>query len=96
MTDHTTELLLQTRSRYYEHGDKASKLLAHQLRQASSSHQIQTDSGVTTEPLEINKEFKELYMSLYSSDHGPTSPNFDNFFDELVILPIEQSVAKEL
>lgn len=40
MTHHTTELLLRTRSQFYEHGDKASKLLGHQLRQRSTSRQI--------------------------------------------------------
>lgn len=38
---------------YYESGDKVTKLLAHQLRQASSSQQIpqmHTPSGITTDP----------------------------------------------
>lgn len=39
-TAHTEELLLKTRCAYCEHGDKADKLLAHQLKQASASHQI--------------------------------------------------------
>lgn len=78
MTQRTTELLPRTRSTYFEHGDKASRLLAHQLRKAASSNQIpqiQTDSGITTNPLKINSVFKELYMSLLSS--------FDDFFNSL-------------
>lgn len=63
----STEPLLETRSKFFEHSDKASKLLVHQICQASSSHQIpqiQTSLGVTTNPLEINMVCKEFYMSL--------------------------------
>ena len=52
---------------YYEYGDKATKLLAHQLRQASSSQQIpqiHTPSDVTTDPTEkINDQFKQFPSS---------------------------------
>lgn len=92
-------VMLQTRVRFYEHGDKASKLLAHQLRQLSTSHlipQILTNSGSNaTEPLEINNAFKEFYKSLYLSDQT-SIPNFDTFFDNLYIPSIGQSIAKAL
>ena len=79
MTHHTTNLLLRSRSKFYEHGDKASNLLAHQLRQMSTSRQIlqiQTNSGRTTDSVEINKTFKEFYKSLYSSDQMSTDLDF--------------------
>ena len=97
-TQRTTELLLQTRSQFYEHGDKASKLLAHRLRQESSSHlipQIHTNSHNTTEPMEINNAFKEFYMSLYSSEQDST-PDFDNFFENLDIPSLDQSAVEKL
>lgn len=50
--------------RFYEQGDKTSKLLAHRLRQISASQlipQIDTGSGVTSDPLEMNKTFQEFY-----------------------------------
>lgn len=39
-TQKEEELLLIFRYKYYEQGDKAGRLLAHQLKQESSSHQI--------------------------------------------------------
>ena len=97
-TNRTTELLIQTKSRFFEQGDKASKLLAHQLRQISTSRQIsqiRSDSGITTKPSEINTIFKDFYATLYSSDQVPDSA-FDSFFDTLDIPTIEQSVVDGL
>lgn len=70
MSHRTTELMLQSQSTFFEHSDKASKILAHQIRQPSSHtiFEIQTNSGTTSDPLEINKTFGEFYCSLYSSD----------------------------
>lgn len=53
LTDQVTELLVKSRSTYYEQGDKVSKLLAHKLHQLSSSHQIpkiRTSSGISLDP----------------------------------------------
>ncbi len=36
MTQYTSELLLHSRSKFYEQGDKTSKLLAHRLSQISA------------------------------------------------------------
>ena len=60
MTQHTTELLINSRSKFYEQGDKTNKLLAHQLRQISTSRlipRIETGTGVTSDPSEINETF---------------------------------------
>lgn len=97
-TNHTTELLMQTRSSFFEQGDKAGKLLAHQLRQRSTSNlipQIRSDSGITTIPCEINNTFKKFYSTLYSSDQVSDSA-FDAFFNNLDIPSIEQPVVEEL
>lgn len=58
---HVEDLLLKSRSTYYEHGDKASWLLAHYLWQTVSSHQIpqiRTYSGATNNPKLINEHFR--------------------------------------
>ena len=39
-SNEAAESLLKSRHKYYEFGDKPSKLLAHQVRQASSSQHI--------------------------------------------------------
>ena len=66
-SQHTADLLLHSRSKFYEQGDKTTKLLAHRLRQISASQlipQIETGSGVISDPLEINT-FMAFYKSLY-------------------------------
>uniref|UniRef100_A0A3B5RAA6 Reverse transcriptase domain-containing protein n=1 Tax=Xiphophorus maculatus TaxID=8083 RepID=A0A3B5RAA6_XIPMA len=99
MTQHTTELLLQSGAQFYEHGDKAGKLLAHQIRRVSASRhisQIQTTQGITTDPMEINLAFKDFYRSLYSSECTPSVTDFDNFFNNLEVPTINQGVADDL
>ncbi|KAF3833342.1 hypothetical protein F7725_027007 [Dissostichus mawsoni] len=71
--DKAAELLLKTRSNYYKQGDKAGRLLAHQLRQNVASHQIpriQTSSDITIDPQRMNDEFRDYYASLYTSETG--------------------------
>lgn len=58
--------------------------------------QFRTNSGITTDPREINNTFKEFYSFLYSSDQDSTSPNFDNFFDYLSVPSADVSVVEEL
>jgi len=43
------DFLLKLRSTYYEHRDKASRLLVHSLRQAASSHFIHPSSAASPE-----------------------------------------------
>lgn len=69
VSNETAESLLKTRHNYYEFGDKPSKLLAHQIRQSSSSlhiTQINTDTGITINPQSINNQFRDFHASLYS------------------------------
>lgn len=57
ISQHITEPL----QHFYERGDKTRQLLAHCLHQISASQlipQIQTGSGVTSDPLQINKTFQ--------------------------------------
>lgn len=97
MTQHTTKLLLRSRARLYENGDKSNKLLAHQLHRTSASRQIpeiKTTAGVTTNAAEINA-FREYYESLYLSDQT-IPPDFNLLFDSLHIPSIDQSVREDL
>ncbi len=68
MSQYTTELLLYSRSKFYEQGIKTSKLLAHRPHQISASQltpQIETGSGITSDPMEINETFMEFHGSCY-------------------------------
>ena len=53
--------LLKSRGYAYEHGEKAGRLLAHQLKAESVSQQIpqirKPNGDLTTEPGEINETF---------------------------------------
>lgn len=62
----TAQSLLRACHNYYEFEDKPSKLLAHQIQQASTSRhitQINTDIGPTINPQSINNQFKHFYAS---------------------------------
>lgn len=79
-TDHAVDQLLKSRSNYYVQGDKAGRLLAHQLRQATSTHlipQIWTASDITIDPKRMNDGFKGYYTNLYTSNSAPTTQEFD-------------------
>lgn len=71
-------LLLRSKQHFYESGDKAGKLLAHQARTEATSKLIQevktTTGEVSSDPDVINSIFAEFYNSLYCSD-DPHSPN---------------------
>lgn len=66
MSQHITELLLHSISKFYEQRDKTSKLLAHRLRLHLSISLKLRLARVTSDPLEINKTFMEFYILLYS------------------------------
>ncbi|KAA0701525.1 LINE-1 reverse transcriptase -like protein [Triplophysa tibetana] len=98
-TKEVEELLFKAKYCYYESGDKATKLLAHQLRQASSSQQISqmnTPSGVTTDPNTINDQFKRFYCSLYTSEVGSDLSALDSFFDSLELVKVDANIAEQL
>lgn len=75
------QLLFKSQHTFFEFGDKAGKLLAHQACQAAALlqiNQIKTTSGlVTTDHKEINDAFVPFFVNLYSSD-------YDNGASELV------------
>lgn len=95
--DEAIKLLHKTNSVYFEQGDKASRLLAHRLHQIASSHQIpriNTPSGVTVDPLEINTEFKKYYEALYSSETNVDTMEYNFFFLLLKYLRLMESQLK--
>lgn len=99
MSQFTTQLLLRSRSRFFEQGDKTSKLLAHRLRQISDSQlisRIDTGTRITSDPAEINNTFMEFYKLLYSSDFPDTPPDLRSFFDKIDTPTLDQNLAKDL
>lgn len=57
-TEQSEQMILKSRRMWYEHGEKASRILAHQLRRSETAHlipEIKTQSGqITTDPQKIN------------------------------------------
>lgn len=88
LTTHETEkLLLRSRGFLYEHGEKAGRLLAHQLKSRTASQQIKqirTSSGeLTIVPSVINDTFKNYYSNLYTSEASNTDTYRTEFLDNL-------------
>lgn len=98
-TQKEEEMLLRSKYKYYEQGDKAGRLLAYQLKKEASSHQIlqiKTPLGTTTDPKEINDHFKDYYSLLYTPEHTPDSAALDNFFNSLDIPKVDEEAVGKL
>lgn len=65
----TKQLFFKSKQKFCEHGEKAGKPLAHQIRQSAAVSiipEIQTELGeITTNPNAINDEFKILYFDSF-------------------------------
>ena len=99
-TNETAQLLLQTRHRSYEHGEKAGKLLALQIRKSAASRMITeicAQSGQTIlDQQDINGEFEQFYTHLYSSESEGDPTLIDDFFSKLNIPTISEEDKAQL
>ncbi len=67
---------------YHECGYKPGKLLSHQLRQSSNLNnitQIDTSSGTTINPSNINNQFRDFYSYLYTSENSTEESHLESF-----------------
>ncbi len=82
--------LVFARARFYEHGEKAGRLLAQQLKSKSAARLIpkirKTSQEITVDPQEINSIFHKYYSYLYSSEF-PQDDSFMSTFLTNVNLP---------
>lgn len=94
------QMLLLTRGTFYEHSDKANRLLAHQLKRQSTSRlipQIKNSSGIlVTDPKEISASFKLFYSTLYKSEFPTNTTKMNQFLDNLENPTIDCDRVKEL
>ncbi len=99
-TKHIENLLIKSRHKIYEHGEKIGKVLAHQLRQQNAERSILTinnDLGIKlTNPVEINQRFREYYSQLYTSESSKDESLFDSFFNKLNLPTIDQESTLNL
>lgn len=102
--DHLTtadaeQLLIHSRATYYEHGDKPSRLLAHQLKCQTASRiipEIKDSSGkIISDPLLIN-DVESFYSSLYKSESSLDTAEMTSFFQNVDIPTVDSSVANRL
>lgn len=88
-TSETTNRLRRAKATYYEHGERAGKLLARQIKETTASRlitEIRKDTGQSTfDPQEINHIFKRFYVKLYSSESINDPACIEQFFESLDI-----------
>ena len=86
-TERTEKHHLWSKGHYYEHGEKAGRLLAYQLKCRSASRLIpqirNTSQLLTIDPLEINNTFQKFYSDLYTSAFPHDISNMTIFFRKL-------------
>lgn len=99
-TNEVEHLMLHSGSRYYEHGNKSGRLLAHQLcRQAALRliPHIKDGSGVLQEdPVAVNSVFSSFYESLYKSELSSDPADMHTFLDELQFPSIYPELVNQL
>ena len=85
---------------YYEHRDRASRLLAHQLKHSVATRLIpqMKDSSHTliSDPMGINDTFKSFYFSVYTSEFPSDTTNMTTFLGELETPTVEAETADYL
>lgn len=99
-TERTERHHLWSKGHYYEHGEKAGRLLAYQLKCRSASRLIpqirNTSQSLTTDPVEINNTFKEFYSELYTSTFPQDNSNMTTFLDSIDIPTIDVTAKDNL
>ena len=89
---------LKSRHEFYEYGERASKLLCHQLKQSATAGFISSikdgEGNVVVNQGDINNRFKSFYEDLYSSEAGDKDL-VENFFDDLELPLLGRSDKKD-
>ena len=99
-TSKTQKQLILTRQRFFETGDKAGRLLAHQARAATLSRlipKIKSASGdVTSDPTKICDIFRSFYSDLYSSQCPSHVWEGDNPLDKIAFPKLNEDLCRDL
>lgn len=89
-----------TNQKYYENGNRASRLLALRLKKQQSSnivHKLQYNNSSFTTPDEIAQKFAEFYKSLYSNTDTCTDDReLAQFLKDIKVQELSQSMGKQL
>ena len=98
-TGQAERALMKSKHMSYEYGEKPSKALAYSLRLTSTTHiidQIESESGLLSDPRDINKRFCDFYSNLYTSEPPTDLRLMDNFFEGLNIPAMEEELVNSL
>ena len=99
-TYRTEKLILRSKQRYYELGERSHKILAWQLRTEQASkiiNAIRTDSNkITYKPLEINETFKNFYSKLYQSESQNDEIEIERFLAQISLPRLNSEEQKGL
>lgn len=100
LTDKIEGSLRFTNQRYYEYGNRASRLLAFRLRKQQSSNTVQrikSQDTYVTRPDKIAKSFAEFYKSLYkNTDTCSDDVEIQEFLNHIKLTELSEASAKEL
>ena len=85
----TERMMLKTRQTYYEHGERAGKLLCHQLKQTVAQNAIPeirvSSDSTSSHPQTINDRFKAYYTELYKSQASANATDIQDFLEGLTL-----------
>lgn len=99
-TQQAEYLISKSRSTYYEHGEKAGRLLAWQVRQHSAGQDIpviNNDQGRRCcNNSEINACFSKFYQLLYTSESSLNAAELEAFFKDVKIPSVNSDLSDEL
>lgn len=93
-------MFLKSKQKFYGHGEKAGKLLAHKIRRSAAVSmipEIQTELGeINTNPNVINDDFKQFYMTLYRSEPPDDPSDIVRFLEGLTISTITPDESQHI
>uniref|UniRef100_A0A8C4SJY7 Reverse transcriptase domain-containing protein n=1 Tax=Erpetoichthys calabaricus TaxID=27687 RepID=A0A8C4SJY7_ERPCA len=99
-TKETEQLIYKSRQHYYEHGEKANKLLAQQIHKQEVHNAIPVITNKNGEEIidhnKIMHTFRDYYKSLYSTEPKEDNTQSNAFLDNSQIPQIDALSAEEL
>lgn len=89
-----------TNQKYYENGNRASRLLPFRLKKQQSSNIVQKlkdNNAILTKPDEISQSFAEFYKTLYKNmDTCTNDEELAQFLKDIKLKQLPKSMAREL
>ena len=92
------DLHLKSRHEFYEHGERAGKLLCHQLKQSATAGFISAikdgQGNVVINQRDINARFESFYRDLYTSE-ACSDDLIETYFENLQLPSLEESDKRD-